>query len=285
MQFRHVRYTSADGVSLFARDYGGAGLTPVLCLPGLTRNSKDFAAVAERLADRRRVVCADFRGRGLSGYTDPATYRPDVEAADSLALIDHLGIARVAIIGTSRGGLVAMTMAATAKQRLAGICFNDIGPKIELGGLLRIRSYLGVDPRFASWDEAVAALKATNPGIEGLDEAAWQAFARRVFRDAGGIPVIDYDPDLGRNFPSTEDIVAGKTPELWEMFDQVAPLPALIVRGANSELLSATTVAEMQRRHTGLAAVTVKDRGHVPFLDEPEAIAAINDWLAVVDAS
>src|SRR5438552_7460330 len=146
MSFREIRYISADGLSLYARDYGPVvgGKTPLLCLPGLTRNSADFEEVAERLAPTRRVVAPDFRGRGHSQYaSDPKTYRPDVEMADTLLLMDQLGIQKAAIIGTSRGGIVAMLMAAKAKDRLAGICFNDIGPRIGKAGLLRIRSYLG----------------------------------------------------------------------------------------------------------------------------------------------
>ena len=285
MGFRAVRYRSADGLLLHARDYGAAGGgTPVLCLPGLTRNAKDFDFLAERLAPARRVVCPDFRGRGLSQYGDPASYRADIEMADTLALMDHLGIARAAIIGTSRGGLVAMFLAAKAKERLAGIAFNDVGPRLEPEGLIRIRSYLAPARRFASWAEAVAAVKAINRGFDGLSEADWHAFASRLFRDEDGVPVIDHDPGLLANFPDRETIEGGKVPELWALFDHVAPLPALVLRGANSDLLSTKTIAEMQRRHRGLAAVTVKGRGHVPFLDEAESLAAIDGWLTRIDA-
>ena len=286
IDFRAVRHQSADGLELFARDYGpetGGGV-PVLCLPGLTRNAKDFAGLAVRLAVERRVVCPDFRGRGLSQYAaDPMTYWPNVEMADTLALMDHLGIARAAVIGTSRGGIVAMFMAAKAKERLAGIAFNDIGPRIGKAGFLRIRSYLGGDPRFVSWDEAVAALKATNPGFDSLSAIEWQAFAQRVFRDEAGVPRADYDPALTVTFPTTADIEDGKVPELWGLFDLVAPLPALVLRGANSDLLSEATVTEMRQHHAGLATVTIPGRGHVPFLDETEAVAAIDAWLALVD--
>ena len=133
MRFRNVWYDSADGLRLFARDYSHQGpLLPVLCLPGLTRNARDFEDVAERLSAERRVICPDFRGRGASQYAgDPKTYRPDVEMADTLALLDHLGIARTVIIGTSRGGLVGMMMAAAAPERVAGLLLNDIGPRLE----------------------------------------------------------------------------------------------------------------------------------------------------------
>jgi len=283
---RDVFLAAADGVVLHARDHGppDATLTPVLCLPGLTRNAKDFEAVAARLARRRRVVSPDFRGRGQSAYAaDPLTYRPDVELADTLHLLDHLGIGRVAVIGTSRGGLVAMLLAASAPQRLAGVLFNDIGPRIDAAGLLRIRSYLGSDPRFDSWAAAVAALRATNPGIAGLSDGQWLIFARRVFREVDGLPRADYDPRLAATFPSAEDIAAGNIPELWGLLDQLPPVPATVLRGENSDLLSAATVAEMKAHVPHLKTVTVKDRGHVPFLDEPESLSAIDAWLAQVD--
>jgi len=283
---RDVWYTSADGLKLYARDEGPetGDAMPVLCLPGLTRNSKDFEAIASALAATHRVVCADFRGRGRSQYAgDPLAYRPDVEMADTLALMDHLGITKAAIIGTSRGGIVAMLMAAQAKDRLAGICLNDIGSKIEIAGLLRIRSYLGNDPKFASWDDAVKALRSTNPGFETLSNAQWLIFAKRVFAEENGVPRADYDARLTATFPSAEDISAGKVPELWGLYDLIAPLPLLILRGAKSDLLSAETVAEMQRRNPQAQAVEVADRGHVPFLDEPEAVAAIQNWLAKAD--
>ena len=285
---QHTEHTiaAADGTRLHARDYGTPehGLTPVICLPGLTRNAKDFETIAPLLARSRRVLALDFRGRGSSGRADPATYRPDQEVADTLAVLDHLGIGRFGIIGTSRGGIAAMVMAARALPRMAGVLFNDIGPRIDKAGLLRIRGYLGADPHFASWDEAAAALKATNPGFPSLSEAEWHAFARRVYREEQGRPRADYDPALAANFPSVEEIAAGNVPELWPLFDMLAPLPCLVLRGEHSDLLSPATMAEMQARHPNLAAVTVAERGHVPFLDEPESLTAIAAWLTQVDA-
>lgn len=278
--------SAADGTRLYARDYAPRqekGLTPVVCLPGLTRNAKDFEALAPALAAERRVLALDFRGRGKSGWADPSTYRPDQEVSDTLLLLDHLGVGRFAIIGTSRGGIVAMVMAARALPRMAGVLFNDIGPKIDIEGLLRIRSYLGADPQFDDWAAAVAAIKATNPGFPGLSEEQWLTFARRVFRDDNGRPRADYDPGLAQNFPSVEDIRAGKMPELWALLDMMADVPSTVLRGEHSDLLSAETVARMQQHHRALAAVTVPERGHVPFLDEPESTAAIAEWLARVD--
>lgn len=285
MAFREVFHESGDGLRLFARDYGHAGgLTPLLCLPGLTRNSKDFESIAGRLARDRRVICPDFRGRGRSQYAaDPLTYRPDMELADTLGFLDHLGIGRVAVIGTSRGGIVAMIMAAKAKDRLAGVLFNDIGPSIDMAGLIRIRSYLGGDPQFKDWRAAVIALMATNPGLETLSEAEWLIFARRVFKEVGGVPRADYDAQLAAAFPSIDDIRSGKVPELWALLDLLAGLPVTVLRGEHSDLLSAATVAKMREHLPQLKAVTVRNRGHVPFLDEAESLAAIDAWLADVD--
>lgn len=280
MNYREVYYSSAEGLRLHARDYHHVGeLIPVLCLPGLTRNARDFEVVAERLERERRVICPDFRGRGLSQYAgDPLSYRPDVEMADTLALLDHLGIEKAAVIGTSRGGLVAMLMAAAAPQRVAGLLLNDIGPRLEKDGLLRIRSYLGRDLAASGWPEAVVKLKAANPGIVNLPESGWEAFARRLFREENGSVRADYDPRLAVAFPTAETIETGSIPELWHLYETAAPVTVL--RGANSDLLSAATVEEMLLRHADAEAVTVADRGHVPFLDEPQSWAAIERLLS-----
>lgn len=284
---RHIWYPSADGLKLFARDHGPVhgGAMPVVCLPGLTRNSLDFETIAPRLSATRRVLCPDFRGRGRSAHADPATYRPDIEMADTLAVMDAAGVARAAVIGTSRGGIVAMFMGLKALDRLAGVCFNDIGPRISKAGLLRIRTYLGSGATFANWSDAVKAVKATNPGCDGLSGEQWLAFARRLLREHGGYLRADYDQRLGEGFPSVEDIEAGKVSELWELFDKLSTLPALVIRGTASDLLDEATVSEMLAHHPGLAVARVPNRGHVPFLDEPEATAAIENWLFSVDAN
>lgn len=287
MGFAEHFVSAADGTQLYVRDYAAdrSGLVPIVCLPGLTRNAKDFETIAPALAQTRRVLAFDFRGRGRSGRADPATYRPDQEVADTLLALDTLGIGRFAIIGTSRGGIAAMVMAARALPRMAGVLFNDIGPRIDKAGLLRIRTYLGTDPQFSSWHEAVAALKSSNPGFDTLSEADWLAFARRVYREVDGVPRADYDPGLAQNFPSVADIKAGKMPELWALLDMMADVPSLVLRGEHSDLLSDEVVAGMHEHHRRLQSVTVRARGHVPFLDEPESVSAIARWLSVVDAA
>ncbi len=286
--YREVYYQSTDGLRLFARDYGKANClrVPVLCLPGLTRNSRDFETVSSGLAQTRRVIAVDFRGRGFSKYApDGTSYRPDIELADTLVLLQQLNINRVAVIGTSRGGIVAMLMAALQKEIIAGLLLNDIGPVLDPMGLLRIRSYLGVAINYRNIDEAVAGLKQTNPDFEGLSRTDWQNFAKRLFRFAGDKPVADYDPAIAQNFASVDDIATGRVPKLWELFSATTGMPVSVLRGAASDILSVETVAEMKRRNPDLDATTVAGRGHAPFLDEPESRDAITRWLARVDAN
>jgi pimeloyl-ACP methyl ester carboxylesterase len=284
--YTDIYFQSGDDLRLHARDYpcAGSSLAPVLCLPGLTRNSRDFEAIAPLLARRRRVIAIDFRGRGLSQHAaDPTSYRADVEMGDAIALLDAMNIDRAALLGTSRGGIVAMLMAALFKDRIAGIFLNDIGPRLEPRGLLRIRSYLGVGSNFKTWDDAVEGLKRSNPGFEKLTGAEWQTFARRVFRLVDGSPRPDYDSALASTFPTVEDIESGKVGELWEVFAQMQGLPTAVLRGENSDLLSAETVHQMNEVNKTLRATQVPDRGHAPFLDEPDSRLAIDRWLKSVD--
>ena len=177
-----------------------------------------------------------------------------------------------------------MLMAAFFRDRLAGLFLNDVGPELDSAGLLRIRSYLGVQGEFASWEEAVANLKSNNSGFESLTADEWQAFAQRVFKPVNGLPRIDYDPALLHTFPSVEDITAGRVANLWEFFGKIGDLPVSVVRGEHSDLLSAATVAAMKQQNAGLDATTIPKRGHAPFLDEAPAKDALVRWLARVDA-
>ncbi|MGE0008026.1 MAG: alpha/beta fold hydrolase [Parvibaculaceae bacterium] len=281
---RDVHFTSSDGLALYGRDYPASGDgTPVLCLAGLTRSSRDFEPLAQWLGGRRRIVTLDYRGRGRSAHADdPSTYRPDIELADALRLLDRLGIERVNVIGTSRGGIIAMIMAAQYPQRLKGVLLNDVGPVIERASLLRIRSYLGKAAAYETWDDAVIALRDRNPGFEKLSDAEWLSFARRTFIEKDGRISHDYDLRLARTFPTDEEIAKADSPDLWPLFDALRAFPATVLRAENSDLLSAGTVARMKKRHPRLAARTIRDRGHVPFLDEPAARSAITAWLDIV---
>lgn len=283
LAWRDVRFRSPDGLELYARDYGPRepASTPVLCLSGLTRNSRDAQPLAGHIAHDRRLIAPDYRGRGRSAYApDWATYTIEVELADAIALLDHLGVGKVVLVGTSRGGLIAMALAALHRDRLAGVLLNDIGPVLEPAGLLRIRRYLGKPLRFATWRGAVAALKRDNPGFESLSEAEWLGFAHRLFRDEAGRPVLDYDPNLRRSFPTPATIAAGAVPPMWELMAALEGLPVAALRGEHSDLLSPETHARMAKEVPGLDAVTVADRAHAPFLDEPESRAGVARLLA-----
>lgn len=276
------RFVTVDGLGL-AWEEEGAGL-PLLCLPGLTRNASDFDELAAALGGRRRLIRLTLRGRGASDRDpDWTRYAVPVEAGDVLAFLDHLGLDRVTIVGTSRGGLIAMVLAAMAKPRLAGVLLNDIGPELAPEGLANIMSYLGVAPRAGSFDEAADALeRRMGAAFPGLPREKWLALARRWFDAApeGGL-ALNYDPRLRDALAAGAD----QPPvDLWPLFDALAGVPVAVVRGANSDLLSAATVGRMRERRPDLIVAEVPDRGHVPFLDEPEALAALDALLARVEA-
>lgn len=271
-------FAAADGRQLAYQDSDTPGPV-VLCLPGLTRNARDFAGLAQHLGERCRVLRLDPRGRGLSDWAaDPlAEYTVAVEAGDALALLDHLGIGRAAIIGTSRGGLMGMTIAAAARERVRGLVLNDIGPVIEPEGLAFIMTYLGLEPAFPDFEAAALGLQASmGTAFPDLTREQWLGFARTIFRDEGGRPALSYDPRLRQ---AVEAAMADGPAELWELFDALAGIPLLTVRGENSNILSAGTLAEMARRRRDMLCVTVPRRGHPPFLDEPEAREAIDRFL------
>lgn len=278
-----TRYFEApDGRRLAYQDTGGTGPV-VLCLAGLTRNARDFAGLAAHLAEgpngRYRVLRLDSRGRGLSDWADDAIaeYTVPVEAGDALALLDHLEVARAAIVGTSRGGILGMMIGATAPGRLSCLVLNDIGPVVEPRGLDNIMGYLGIEPEAARFREAAAALeKSMGPAFPDLSALQWLGFARTIYRDEGGRPRLSYDARLR---DAVEAALAGAPADLWALFDALAGLPILTIRGENSDILSAETLAEMARRRPDMAHVTVTNRGHAPFLDEPAAVAAIDEFL------
>lgn len=266
-----------DGVRL-AYDNQGQGQV-LLCLPGLTRNMDDFEPVLAHYADRARVVRMDFRGRGASDHAPFQTYNPMQEARDVVALLDHLGVEKACVLGTSRGGLVALMLAVIAPTRLSGVIFNDIGPDIMAEGLATIMEYIGVPPPYGSLAKASEALPAAYEGIFwNVEPAQWADFARRVWReDADGLH-LRYDPALRDAVAPAfaPDFVA---PDLWPLFDAMAALPLGLIRGAQSNILSAETASEMQRRRPGMAFVELADRGHVPFLDEAGSRTVIDQVL------
>ncbi|HQU68500.1 MAG TPA: alpha/beta hydrolase [Albidovulum sp.] len=266
-------FTASDGARLAYRDEG-AGL-PLLCLAGLTRESTDFDFVAPHLSGLR-LIRPDYRGRGGSEWTGAASYTVPREAKDALELLDHLGLGQAAILGTSRGGMIAMVLAAMAHDRLLGIAFNDIGPVIERSGLEKIFDYVGRNPAAKTMDDLVAKLPRTMPGFANVPESRWRAFAERLYTATDRGLHIRYDPELRTSFLAAFE---GPPVDLWPYFDACAGLPLALIRGANSDLLSPETADEMRRRRTDMGFAEVPDRAHVPFLDEPESLAALNLWL------
>jgi pimeloyl-ACP methyl ester carboxylesterase len=275
-------WTSADGIKLHYRDYAGPlDRPPILCIPGLTRNARDFEPVADRHAGEWRVLCVDLRGRGLSGYDpDPANYAPAVYVADLLKFLDQLGIADAVFVGTSLGGLCTMLLAATDAERIAGALLNDIGPVIDQAGIDRIGGYVGKDERFASWDEAIAELRARAGAIfPRWDAGEWARYAHRIAREDKGKVRFDYDMGIADNFARA----AGKPQvDAWSLYRALEGRPVAILRGANSDLLSDETAQAMVAALDEARLFTVPDVGHTPNLEEPESHAALDDLLARV---
>lgn len=269
-------FQSSDGIRLHYTDEGSG--TPLLCLAGLTRDGRDFDFVAPHLRDTR-LIRLDYRGRGQSQWADPASYTIPVEARDALELLDHLGLEKAAILGTSRGGMIAMTLAATAHDRLLGVALNDVGPELDPRGLENIYTYIGRNPSYKTH----AALLAVWPeAIHGFDKVPTSRFHEEITRLYDETPEglkITYDPALG------EAVLAGKDtplPDLWPLFDTLQGLPLCALRGAGSNILMQSTFDEMQRRRPDMIAATIPDRGHIPYLDEPESLAALHKWLELL---
>jgi pimeloyl-ACP methyl ester carboxylesterase len=283
------RWTSPDGLTLFARDYApgpGVARPPMIAIHGLTRNSADFEAIAPLLAQSgRRVLAVDVRGRGLSDRApDPMTYMPDVYARDVLALMEQAGIDRAVFVGTSMGGLITMALTAIRPKAVVAAILNDIGPEVAPEGLARIAAYSGQPVEIGSWADAAAYAKRINAvAFPHYTDVDWDAFARRIFRQQpDGEIALDYDPDIA--VPIRAAGAKALVPNLWPMFRRLAKKkPTLLVRGANSDLLSADIAARMKKAAPAMAYVEVPGIGHAPMLGEAEAKAAIFEFLAEID--
>ncbi len=269
------RFQAADGVTLAYRDEGEG--VPVLALSGLTRNSDDFNFVAPHLKGVR-LIRMDYRGRGRSDWAPHETYTVAQEGEDALALLDHLGVEKAAIIGTSRGGLIAMGLAVTARERLLGVCLNDIGPELNPNGLSYIMTYLGRRPAWRAFGSLVAMRKAAmeQAGFHNVPEARWEEEVGYLYEERDGRWENRYDPALRR---AVEEAASKPMPDLWPFFAALSGLPVALIHGENSDLLSEDTVARMRTTLPDMLYARVPDRGHVPFLDEPEALAVIEQWL------
>ena len=286
--FEDFWYSSTDGLKLHARVYGAPNARlPVICLPGLTRNAADFHELAIHLSSHpeqpRQVVAFDYRGRGRSAY-DPNWRNYDVliETGDILAGLTALDIAHGAFIGTSRGGLIVMVLAAMRPAALKAVVLNDIGPVADGAGLAQIRSYLERAPKPRSMGDAIAIQRTANgQAFPALSDADWERLVRAIYREEKGGVVADFDPALLNTLKGID--LSRPLPTMWPQFMGLAKVPVLAIRGENSRLLSAETLREMGARHPKMEAVTVKGQGHAPLLETaglPDRIAA---FLAKAD--
>ncbi|MGB3167387.1 MAG: alpha/beta hydrolase [Alteraurantiacibacter sp.] len=277
--FNDGTWQSADGLTLHYRDYPGRGdRPPILCLPGLTRNARDFEPVADAFGGEWRVIVAEFRGRGDSDYAKASdTYRPATYVEDVRALLDYLGVAKVVALGTSLGGIVTMLLALKDEVRLAGAVLNDIGPDVEEAGLERIRGYVGHGRSYPTWMHATRSLKEGNADVyPDYDMADWLRFAKRLcVVGSGGRISYDYDMKIAEPFLEEPD----EPVNMWPLFRALDGLPLLTLRGELSDILSAETLTRMQNEMPDMAAVTVPGVGHPPTLEEPAAQAAIAQLL------
>jgi pimeloyl-ACP methyl ester carboxylesterase len=281
--YAEICWQSHDDLRLYARVYEAPdrGAPTVLCLHGLTRNSRDFEDLAPRLQRRYRVIVPDLRGRGLSAR-DPQlqNYQPAMYVQDILALLAAVDAPRAAVIGTSLGGMLAMMLAFSHRARITGIVLNDVGPEIDPAGIERIKQYAGRLPPARTWDEAVAQTRAVYADSwPGLAPDRWAALARRGYReDAAGMVEIDADPKIGEALRAAPAAAL----DLWPLWKALRDVPTLAIRGACSDILSAATLSRMKAENPDLQLLEVADRGHVPLLDEPGCIAAIDTFLSTI---
>lgn len=280
--FREHRYTAQDGLSLYYREYGDPLATPVpvLCLPGLARNSKDFHRLASRLANDRWVVCPDYRGRGRSDYDpDSDNYQPAAYIGDIHHLLAVTGMHRAVVVGTSMGGLLACAMGAMMPGALAGVVLNDVGPDIGGHGFERIMEYLSKDNPQPDWDSAVRTFRQLLPNLSLRTDDDWMEATKATWRE-GDDGMLHYDWDTRIVDPLLKN---RPLPDLWALFRSLRHVPVLAIRGGASDILLPHTFDRMAKEHPGLDRITIEGVGHVPSLTEPESVDAIDRFLARVD--
>ena len=282
-------FRAPDGLKLYARDYGHdnpatAERPPLVCLPGLTRNSRDFHQLALALstdpAAPRRVYTLDYRGRGLSEWDpDKSRYTLVIEAEDVIAACAALDIPKAAFLGTSRGGLTLHLLAGMRPTLMAAVILNDIGPVIEGAGLAQIKAYLSRERRPRDWTEAVAALREIHGrAFTALGDADWADMADAIYAEIDGKIVADFDPAIAEQVKAID--LTAPIPALWPQFDGLTGLPVMVIRGENSALLSAETVEAMKKRHPGLKILVAMGQGHSPLPHLGDIPAVIRTFLA-----
>jgi pimeloyl-ACP methyl ester carboxylesterase len=283
--------TAPDGLRLFVRRYGKASERhlPIVCLPGLTRNGADFHEIATALtsdpAQSRLVLTIDARGRGRSDYDpNPENYAFPVELADVVAVLTALEIGPAIFLGTSRGGILTMLLGATRPGAIAGVILNDIGPLIDPKGLVRLKGYVGKMPSPRTFAEGAEILRRLGDAqFTEMTVEQWLEQARRTWKDVNGRPVLDYDPKLSKTLEAVD--LESPLPPLWAQFDSLARVPMMVIRGANSDLLSSATVEAMRTRRLDIDVVEVPAQGHAPLLAEADVIARITAFVTLCDVS
>jgi pimeloyl-ACP methyl ester carboxylesterase len=289
--FKSHFITAPDGLRLYVRAYGEASARrlPIVCLPGLTRNGSDFHEIATALtadpAQSRLIITIDARGRGRSDYDpNPDNYAFPVELADVLAVITALEIGPAIFLGTSRGGILSMLLGAARPGTMAGVILNDIGPVIDAKGLARLKGYVGKMPTPRSFSEGAEILRRLGDAqFTAMTQDAWLAQARRTWKERKDGLVLDYDPMLARTLESVD--LERPLPPLWGPFEALARIPLMVVRGANSDMLSLATVDAMRARRLDIDLIEVPDQGHAPLLAEPGVIARIAAFVTLCDVS
>lgn len=281
--FTWREWSAPDGLTLRYRDYeGSSDRAPVICLHGLTRNSRDFADLAEHLSSDRRVIVPDMRGRGKSDYgPDPANYNVPTYVDDLIALREQSGITRYVAIGTSMGGLMTLAQAAKDAEPIIASVLNDIGPEVAPAGLDKIKTYVGQGRNFPTWVHAARALQDVHsPSHPAFELEDWIAMAKRTMTMcSNGRIAFDYDLKIAEPILDAPDDVSAVPPDLWPGFERLAAKPMLLIRGELSDLLTTETFAEMKRRAPEAQIIEVPETGHAPTLTEPEAMAAIDAFL------
>lgn len=283
VRFRERRIGARDGLDLYVRDYGDplADGVPMLCLAGLTRNSKDFHTLASRVTTHRRVICPDYRGRGESPH-DPnwRNYRPEAILDDIFQVLTACNAHPVVVCGVSYGGLMAMALGALAPTALAGVILNDVGPELDPNGSRRIMAYIGRDRPQPDWPSAIAETKRTLPTLALPDDDAWRRFTEATYRQGSdGQLHFDWDVSLAKALSQPEN-----TPDLWPLYRTLQNLPLLVLRGGLSDVLSEQTLARMATEKPDLLQLTIPEVGHVPSFEHPVVERAIDEFLTRVDA-
>lgn len=287
--WRDIFYESSDDLRLHARHYPAPDekLRSVICLPGLTRNARDFHTLATYLSTHpekpRNVYCLDYRGRGKSQHDrNWRNYTPYTELMDVIDFLTVQGLHQVGIVGTSRGGIIAMMMAALRPTAMGAVVLNDIGPVIETRGLARIVSYVGRMPVPKTWADAVMIMREINGrGFPNFTDAQWDQMARGLFEERKGRLILSYDRKLSRAVGSID--LSRPVPDMWPQFTALGRIPVFVLRGEYSDVLSPETLEMMVKRHSNLRTMTVPDQGHVPVLQEQKPVEAIGSFFAVND--